>query len=171
MKEVVTIDGKQFELDSEYPLTEEQRYQTTLDIRKQIGCSTCNKTRSLGDGMKILADPSCTDIMVYAPANVTITDITIGTVDCSIGPTCPDSITCTELGCTHITVGATVTFANSGDIEGIITPTLDVGPIGNIMTYGSTPATIHVPGLSTTTATFSGVELTRGSNHVCANFT
>jgi hypothetical protein len=41
MEEVLTIDGKQFKLTTDRPLTAEQKAQTITEIRKQTGCGTC----------------------------------------------------------------------------------------------------------------------------------
>lgn len=171
MKEIVTIDGKQFELITEYPLTEQQRQQTISDIRKQSGCSSCNKTQSLGNGIQTLASP-CIDVIVQAPATITITNVTI--VDAVCTTTCPNII-CPTVACDSITRDIDVTFENSGDLPGSITPTLVVN---DITATGTPPGTTIVPARVTPasangaiTARFSGVALGRGSNHICADFT
>lgn len=61
MEEIVTIDGRQFKLTSDRPLTASEKAQAIADIRKQTGCGTCGSGRplSLGDwqygGIKSLA--------------------------------------------------------------------------------------------------------------------
>lgn len=163
--EIVTIDDRQFEITAEYPLTAEQRLQTIADIRKQLGCNTCNSdTHSIGQDIQSLVT-QCVDVIVQAPASITITNITIGSA-CIIGGTCP-SITCPTPDCTSMTSDVAVTFLNSGDVPGDITPTLAVNL--NPAT-GTPPGTVTVPATGTTTATFSGVTLSRGSNHVCVNY-
>lgn len=41
MEEIVTVDGKQFKLTIDRPLTATERANVISDIRKQSGCSTC----------------------------------------------------------------------------------------------------------------------------------
>ncbi len=50
MEEVVTIDGRQFKLTVDRPLTATEKAQVLADIRKQTGCSTCGGNRTLGMG-------------------------------------------------------------------------------------------------------------------------
>lgn len=62
MEEIITVDGRQFKLTTDRPLTAEQKAQTIAEIRKQTGCGTCG-TRSLDPnwgygGIRTLA-PSC----------------------------------------------------------------------------------------------------------------
>lgn len=170
MKEIVTIDERQFELTVETPLTPEQRLQVITDIRKQLGCDTCKSTTSLGDGIYSLA-VTCVNITVQAPPTITITGIKIGPDACTIGGACPNNIICPDVNCTSITRDVIVTFTNSGDLAGLITPILTVGgnpatPPGNI----TVPAKVGIVN-GTADATFLGVTLARGSNDVCANYT
>jgi hypothetical protein len=170
MKEIVTIDGKQFELDIEYPLTEQQRQQTILDIRKQIGCSTCNKTQSLENGIQTLSQ-ACVDVVVKAPTNITLTSIVIGgQAACSPGSpgTCP-SITCIATDCVSMTADVVVTFGNSGDIDGIVTPTISVRG-GTAIPHN--PVSIPVLANGSAIATWANVVFNRGptANSVCVNY-
>lgn len=177
MKEMVTIDGKQFELMTEYPLTEQQRQQTIANIRKQSGCSSCNKTQSLGGGIQSLVSPTCVGIEILA-SNVAVLDVTIGGATCTPGtpPTCtPPSITCTEPNCTSITESVVARFTNvGGDIVTII-PTLTVtDSTPTATTYHlADPGTLPIPADDSigTTATFTAVVLARGHNNVCVDFT
>lgn len=41
MEEIITIDGRQFRLSYDTPLTAEQREQTIAQIRQQSGCGSC----------------------------------------------------------------------------------------------------------------------------------
>lgn len=41
MEEIVTVDGRQFKLSVDRPLTATERAQVLTEIRKQTGCSTC----------------------------------------------------------------------------------------------------------------------------------
>ncbi len=41
MEEIITLDGRQFKLTTDRPLTAEQKAQTIAEIRKQTGCGTC----------------------------------------------------------------------------------------------------------------------------------
>lgn len=43
MEEIITLDGKQFKLTTDVPLTAEQKVQTIAEIRKQTGCGTCGQ--------------------------------------------------------------------------------------------------------------------------------
>lgn len=46
MEEIITLDGKQFKLTTDVPLTAEQKVQTIAEIRKQTGCGTCGQPRT-----------------------------------------------------------------------------------------------------------------------------
>jgi hypothetical protein len=50
MEEIITVDGKQFKLSTDRPLTALERAQTIAEIRKQTGCSTCHQPRTLSGG-------------------------------------------------------------------------------------------------------------------------
>ena len=41
MEEIITLDGKQFKLTTDRPLTALERQQTISEIKKQTGCSSC----------------------------------------------------------------------------------------------------------------------------------
>lgn len=160
MKEMVTIDGKQFELTTEYPLTEQQRQQTILDIRKQTGCSSYNKTQSLDGSIQTLAT-SCINVTVVAPATIIITNITI------VGGF---NIICPTVACSSVTRTVNVTFENSGDLPGDVTPTLTVN---SVAATGTPPGLTTIPAKAgdtngIVTVYFSGVTLGRGSNQICA---
>jgi len=176
MKEILTIDGKQYELTAEFPLTEQQRQQTISDIIKQSECSYCNKTQSLLNGTL----ESCIDVTVVAPAT-TIKSVTVGMPDMlpdtCISGTC-NPITCSAPDCTDITVDIIITFENSGDVDTYVIPAIRVRESPTLVqgTRTTVPAAtvtgtppVMTPG--STSATFSGVVLTEGSNNVCASFT
>lgn len=175
MKEIITIDGKQFELITEYPLTEEQRQQAISEIRKQSKCDSCNKTQSLEGSIQTLYTP-CIDVTIQVPATIAVANVTILGTNCSSG-TCPP-ISCTSLTDCTITRSIVVTYENSGDIDAAITPTLTV-KIGGITVgpaeYTTTTVPASVPAKSgsvngSAVATFSGVTLDRGTNNICADF-
>ena len=170
MIEIVNVDGKQFELTTEYPLTEQQRQQTISDIRRQTGCTSCNKTRSLDGSIQTLAT-DCVDITVQAPANISVTDVTITDETCSAG-TC-GSITCDTFACDSIIRDVVVTFTNTGDIAATVAPTLAQTVNGTPITMAivTPPAPVLIPANSTNTATFGGVTLNRGANHICSSYT
>lgn len=50
MEEIITLDGKQFKLTTDRPLTALERAQTIDQIRRQTGCSTCHQPRALSTG-------------------------------------------------------------------------------------------------------------------------
>lgn len=50
MEEIVTLDGRQFKLATDRPLTATERAQVLTEIRKQTGCSTCHQPRTLSTG-------------------------------------------------------------------------------------------------------------------------
>ena len=60
MEEIVTVDGKQFRLTTDRPLTALERQQTIEQIKQQTGCSTCHQPRTMSDysGIYSMAD-SC----------------------------------------------------------------------------------------------------------------
>jgi hypothetical protein len=172
MEEIITLDGKQFKLMSNRPLTSLERQQAILDIRKQSGCSSCNKTKSLINNMQTSTE-ACVGVAILA-SNVAITDVTIG-ASC-VGGTCPD-ITCTELNCKSIAENVVVRFTNSGDADADIIPTLLVDNAPPIDATGalvvpseSVPLRVSASG-GTATATFEKVVLVAGQNTVCADFT
>lgn len=41
MEEIITVDGRQFKLTTDRPLTVQEKTQTIAEIRKQTGCGTC----------------------------------------------------------------------------------------------------------------------------------
>ena len=170
MIEIVTVDGKQFELTTEYPLTEQQRQQTISDIRRQTGCTSCNKTQSLGGGIQTLAT-ACVDVNVLSAADIVITDITIvGT--CTIGGACA-AITC-ETVCTDVLQDVVVTFKNNGDIVGAITPvlsqTVNAIPVASPVITTPPIVPVSVGAGETVLVTFGGVKLLRGTNNVCITY-
>lgn len=65
MEEIITVDGTQFKLSYDRPLTAEQRAQTIAQIRQQTGCGTC--------GPKTLANWGYGGIRSLAPTCVTET--------------------------------------------------------------------------------------------------
>ncbi len=65
MEEMITVDGRQFKLSYDRPLTAEQRTQTIAQIRQQTGCGGgCGqKVMSAGfgnEGMIFAMTPTCT---------------------------------------------------------------------------------------------------------------
>lgn len=41
MEEIITVNGRQFKLSTDRPLTAQEKAQTIAEIKKQTGCSTC----------------------------------------------------------------------------------------------------------------------------------
>lgn len=121
MEEIITVDGMQYVLTYNTQLTEEQRMQTILDIRKQSGCGCGNKAAHLG-GVHTLQGHAYATINMLAPPNITVTDINIGGIDCPSGA-CPDTI-CTSIGCATDTRNVIVRYENSGDIPVNIVPNI-----------------------------------------------
>ncbi len=162
MEDTIIVDGQQFILYTDYPLTEEQKIQVTYDIIGYHAPNIENVIKSL--------TTDCVTVNIQAPAGISIQNINIGGIDCSTGPTCPTDLVCPSPGCTSMPTTVTVTFANSGDIPGDITPNLQVGslPIPGMVPVETTP--ISVPSLGTAVATFAGVILARGSNNICINY-
>ncbi len=50
MEEIITVDGRQFKLSTDRPLTALERAQTIAQIRQQTGCGTCHQPRTLSTG-------------------------------------------------------------------------------------------------------------------------
>jgi len=163
MEEVITLDGRQFRLTTDRPLTILEKEQAIADIKKQTGTIT-----NLGRIQTLVQ--TCATITVLAPANITVTGITIDGVDCIEGctGTCVDSC--------PTTATVVVTFENSGNVDGSIIPTLTVNGGTPIYPEEVTPITVPkatgtpptIPG--TAIATFTGVSLARGENNVCVNW-
>lgn len=65
MEEIITLDGRQFKLTVDRPLTAAEKQQVLADIRKQTGCSSCHQPRTLSAGFG--------DIYGMAPTCVTDT--------------------------------------------------------------------------------------------------
>jgi hypothetical protein len=63
MEEIITLDGKQFKLTTDRPLTALERQQTMAQIRAQTGCSSCRQPRTLSAGFGDIYGmaPTCTD--------------------------------------------------------------------------------------------------------------
>jgi hypothetical protein len=50
MEEIITVDGRQFKLSTDRPLTAQEKAQTLAEIRKQTGCGTCGpKVAKMGN--------------------------------------------------------------------------------------------------------------------------
>lgn len=49
MEEIITLDGKQFKLTTDRPLTALERQQTISEIKKQTGCSSCHQPKVMGN--------------------------------------------------------------------------------------------------------------------------
>lgn len=59
MEEIVTLDGRQFKLATDRPLTATERAQVLTEIRKQTGCGTCGP-RTLSSEYNIYSmTPTC----------------------------------------------------------------------------------------------------------------
>jgi hypothetical protein len=50
MEEIITLDGKQFKLTTDRPLTALERQQTISQIRAQTGCSSCHQPKTMSAG-------------------------------------------------------------------------------------------------------------------------
>jgi hypothetical protein len=121
MEEIITVDGMQYVLTYDTPITEEQRTQTISNIRKESGCGYGNKAAHLG-GVHTLQGYAHATINMLAPPNITVTDINIGGIDCPSGA-CPSTI-CTSIGCATDTRNVVVRYENSGDIPANIVPNI-----------------------------------------------
>ena len=62
MEEIITIDGKQFKLTTDRPLSALERAQTIDQIRKQTGCTSgCGqRVSNMGNGTIFSMAPTCT---------------------------------------------------------------------------------------------------------------
>ncbi len=50
MEEIITVDGRQFKLTTDRPLTALERQQTIAQIRTQTGCSSCRQPATMSVG-------------------------------------------------------------------------------------------------------------------------
>ncbi len=50
MEEIITVDGRQFKLSTDRPLTALERQQTIAQIKQQTGCGTCHQPRTMSTG-------------------------------------------------------------------------------------------------------------------------
>jgi hypothetical protein len=73
MEEIITVDGKQFRLTTDRPLSSIEKAQTIDQIRQQTGCGTCGtkRTESIGRAIKSLA--ACSTIVYGDGDPVTLT--------------------------------------------------------------------------------------------------
>lgn len=129
-----------------------------------------NQYRTLQSQYITLQDQTCASISMLQGPTISVTDINIGGIDCGVGGPCPSYLVCTNDGCTPPdTVPITVTFINSGDLDGAISPTVSVGGVdtGIVPNEG---ASITVPAGGSAIATFAGVTLVHGDNSVCVNW-
>ncbi len=67
MEEMITVDGRQFKLSTDRPLTAQEKVHTIAEIRKQTGCSTCGpKVAKMGNdwqyGGRIKSMAACADV-------------------------------------------------------------------------------------------------------------
>jgi hypothetical protein len=123
MEETITVNGTQYILTYNTPITAEQRMQTISDIRRQSEYIYDNEVTNLGVNNSPQGSAHAT-INMQAPANITVTNISVGGTDCSTG-TCPDTI-CTSIGCVTETRNVAARYTNSGDISANIIPNLAV---------------------------------------------
>lgn len=72
MEEIITVDGKQYKLTYDKPLTVEQRTQTIESVRKQTGCGTCGGQRMINVGgiIKSMATTCTKTTIQTAPNNI-----------------------------------------------------------------------------------------------------
>lgn len=164
MEEIVNVDGRIYRLTSDRSLTVSETTKAITDIRS--GKMTNLKVRALQNQV-------CTSINTVSSAvgpSIAITDITIGTIDCGTGPTCPGDFTCTNPMCTPAdSVTVVVTYANSGDQDGTASPALSINGVNTGITP-SEGATITISAGGLAIATFVGVTLDAGPNNVCASW-
>jgi len=80
MEEIITVDGRQFKLSTDRPLTAIEKAQTIEQIRKQTGCGTCNQPRTMSN------DWQYGGIQNLAPTCVTSTKSSGDTVTLSVAP-------------------------------------------------------------------------------------
>ena len=61
MEEIITVDGNQFKLSTDRPLTTIEKAQTIEQIRKQTGCGTCGQPRTMSAGFSDIYSmtPTC----------------------------------------------------------------------------------------------------------------
>ncbi len=85
MEEIITVDGRQFKLSTDRPLTAEQKVQTIVEIRKQTGCGTCGPNVAKMDndwqygGVRKLTVPQTPSATVTCPTlKQSLQDITLG---------------------------------------------------------------------------------------------
>lgn len=87
MEEVITVDGRQFKLSTDRPLTAQEKAQTIAEIRKQTGCGTCGpKVAHMGNdwqygGIRSMA-PTCVTTTKASGQSVTLAATPSG----AIGP-------------------------------------------------------------------------------------
>lgn len=120
---------------------------------------------------KVLQNQTCAQIRMLQGPTISVTDINIGGIDCGTGGACPTDVICTNDGCIPPDMlPVVVTFGNTGDVDGSISPTLSV----NGTNTGIVPnegATITVPAGGMAVVTFSNVTLSHGANNVCTSWT
>lgn len=71
MEETITVDGKQFILMADAPLTVEQKAQTITEIRKQSGCGCGNKIASADAKIETMAN-TCTRTSAFVGETITL---------------------------------------------------------------------------------------------------
>lgn len=87
MEEIITVDGRQFKLSADRPLTVQEKAQTIAEIRKQTGCGTCGpKIANMGNdwqygGIRGLA-PNCVTATKSSGDTITLATTPSG----AIGP-------------------------------------------------------------------------------------
>lgn len=186
MEELITIDGTQYKLVTDRPLTTEQRIQTITEIRKSTGCGCGNKTVNLGiQKLQQLPPPPGTyeqpftgcmglNIGQTAPA-ITVQDFSINgvipdfsTCGCYPGPCTPPGYCNGTIVCPGETCTATITWANTGNANGTFTPQVTID--GDTPITGD-PATVTVPAQidaspGTVIQTFS-LHLSSGNHIIC----
>lgn len=106
MEEIVTVDGKQFKLTTDRPLTALERQQTIAQIRQQSGCSSCGP-RSLSAGYGGIQNLGACNTRTYAESN------TVTLVAGPLGGTGPYHVRFWRLP----NVGGTMTYSELGSAQ------------------------------------------------------
>ncbi len=97
--------------------------------------------------------------------NITLQSIVVQSITCTQCDSSPCT-TCNVVcqgGTCPSNISVTVTWANSGGVDGIFTPTATTG----ITTISSIPTNVTVPAGSTATCMFTVTNLSRGLHDIC----
>ncbi len=187
MEEILTIDGRQFKLTTDRPLTATEKQQTIAQIRQQTGCGTCRQPSTLSTG-GVYSLPFGNDGAGTAPALPKASGDIVGlsaTPNGGVGPydvrfwKSLNGTTITSVGTAHLAAPEAIAVTDSytlidSDIaaasgNGAATAPSDVNITTGVITLGATVAALAAGSIRFYTSVVDSC-LGAGGRGTCAQY-